>query len=83
MASFGVRKIDKEDVIWRNGLPVTRPERALVDMRLDHEDPSLIENALQDAIKQNIIDPSRLDAILASTCKNKHHAALFMPLRRV
>ena len=37
--NFAVREIDENDVAWVDGLPVTKPERTLVDLCLDFEDP--------------------------------------------
>ena len=48
-AAFAARAIDAEDVSWEQGLPLTRPERTLIDLRLDSEDPSLIADAYLDA----------------------------------
>lgn len=49
-ASFATRVIDRRDVTIAEGLPVTRPERTLVDLCLDFEDPSLVEDAFRDAM---------------------------------
>lgn len=48
-ASFAARAINAEDVSWEQGLPLTRPERTLIDLCLDSEDPSLIADAYRDA----------------------------------
>lgn len=48
-ASFAIRSIDPFDVTWIKGLPVTRPERTLVDLCLDNEEWSLVEDAFYDA----------------------------------
>lgn len=48
-ASFAARAINDEDVSWEQGLPLTRPERTLIDLCLDSEDPSLIADAYRDA----------------------------------
>jgi hypothetical protein len=49
-ASFAKRQITFGEVFWVEGLPVTCAERTLVDLCLDYEDPSLIEDAFDDAI---------------------------------
>ena len=43
--SFVKREIAERDIVWLDGLPVTKPERTLVDLCLDCEDPSLIIDA--------------------------------------
>lgn len=48
-AAFAARAINAEDVSWEHGLPLTRPERTLIDLCLDNEDPSLIADAYRDA----------------------------------
>ena len=40
----------EEDVVWREGLPVTRVGKTLLDLWEDGEDPSLVGNALVDAV---------------------------------
>lgn len=63
-ASFATRAVDEEDIAWIDGLPVTKGERTLVDLCLDFEDPSLIEDALRDAASKGL-DFDRL-ALLVS-----------------
>ena len=63
-ASFATRAVDGKDVAWVDGLPVTKPERTLVDLCLDFEDPSLVEGALRDAARKGL-DFGRL-ALLVS-----------------
>ena len=48
-AAFAARAINAEDVSWEQGLPLTRPERTLIDLCLDSKDPSLIADAYRDA----------------------------------
>lgn len=79
-AHFGVRNIDESDVAWKGGLPVTRVERTLVDMCLDCEDPSLVEDAFRDAKAQGIIDSAKLDNLLDKLSRNKRRATLLEPL---
>lgn len=62
-ASFVTRAIDPRDVTVVEGLPVTRPERTLVDLCLDFEDPSLIGDAFCDAATKGL-DTGRIRAIL-------------------
>lgn len=62
-ARFSMRAIDPDDVTIVEGLPVTRPERTLVDLCLDFEDPSLIEDAFRDAMAKGL-DTRRIKVIL-------------------
>ena len=48
-ATFVTRRVERKDVSFSEGLPVTMPERTLVDLILDDEDPSLVNDALIDA----------------------------------
>lgn len=72
---FGIRRVEREDVSFEFGMPVTRPERTLVDLVLDHEDPSLIHDAYQDALEHGI-DDERLQAIANRLCTSKKDAAI-------
>lgn len=67
-ARFGVRDIAHEDVTWIQGIPITRPERTLVDLYIDREDPSLIADAFVDAVR-NSVDLNRLRSLAQ---KNEH-----------
>ena len=64
-ATFSVRKINPQDVAWVRGLPLTRPERTLVDLCLDNEDPSLIADAYRDAERAGL-DFARLGELVES-----------------
>lgn len=64
---FGVRSIDREDVTFECGIPVTKAERTLVDLVLDGEEPSLIRDAYLDAVRAGL-DRARLDALVGSEC---------------
>ena len=68
-ANFALRKIDIEDVTWIKGLPVTRPERTLVDLCLDNEDWSLVEDAFNSTSNLNF---ARLEEIVAHQSKRKN-----------
>ncbi len=61
-ARFSKREIAGEDVTWRQGLPLTKPERTLVDLCLDQEDPSLITSAFCDAETKRL-DFARLEQL--------------------
>lgn len=47
--SFAQRRVDPDDTIFKGGMVVTRPERTILDLALDGEDPSLVADALADA----------------------------------
>jgi hypothetical protein len=66
MALFTVRAIDAEDVALVGGMPVTRPERTVVDLAIDDEDPSLVEGALADALRPGSrpFDVGRLERLV-------------------
>lgn len=70
-ASFARRDIDPKDVTWISGLPVTRAERTLMDLVLDDEDPSLVEDALADAARKGL-DLSRLRELAGSQPSGRH-----------
>lgn len=72
---FGIRQVDREDVSFEFGMPVTRPERTLVDLVLDHEDPSLIHDAYQDAVGRGI-DSEHLQALATRLCTSKRNATI-------
>ena len=48
-ARFSVRHVSRRDVSFERGIPITRPERTVFDLMLDHEDPSLVADVLRDA----------------------------------
>ena len=61
---FGVRDITRNEVSFASGIPVTSIERTLVDLVLDGEDPSLVEDALSDA-REKGLDEERLIRLAA------------------
>lgn len=63
-ASFAVRTVDEEDIAWVDGLPVTKAERTLVDLCLDFEDSSLVEDALRDVARMGL-DFDRLELLIS------------------
>lgn len=67
-ASFAVRRVDPDDVSWIKGLPVTQPERTLVDLCLDNEEWSLVEDAFKSA---ESLDYDRLVKIIADQPESK------------
>ena len=48
-ARFGIRGVPRDDVSFIEGIPVTGAERTLVDLVLDGEEPSLVQDAFADA----------------------------------
>lgn len=48
-ASFALRIIQRDEVVFIHGLLVTRPERTVSDLVIDDEDLSLIADVLRDA----------------------------------
>lgn len=67
-ASFGIRNIDRADIVFIDRLPVTRPPRTIFDLVRDHEDHSLIEKVLQDATKADAsFDFKRMKELFAGT----------------
>lgn len=67
-ASFAIRRVDPDDVSWIRGLPVTRPERTLVDLCLDNEEWSLVEDTFSFA---GNLDYDRLVKIIAGQPESK------------
>ncbi|WP_039885961.1 type IV toxin-antitoxin system AbiEi family antitoxin domain-containing protein [Mobiluncus mulieris] len=67
-ASFAIRRVDPDDVSWIKGLPVTRPERTLVDLCLDNEEWSLVEDSFNSA---GNLDYDRLVKIIADQSERK------------
>lgn len=76
LARFGKRVVAREDVVFRQGVPVTKMERTISDLILDNEDPSLVADALQDALHANqTFDVERLaDLLSESRTKSVAHA---------
>lgn len=63
---FGVRNIAREDVTFERGIPVTTVERTVFDLVASSEDPSLVADALRDAVRENEdFDFRRLENLLA------------------
>lgn len=61
---FTTRVVNQADITWLHGLPVTKPERTLVDLCLDFEDPSLVEDALREAAWQPSFDFEHLEELV-------------------
>lgn len=65
-ARFSVRHVSRRDVSFERGIPITRPERTVFDLMLDREDPSLVADALRDAVfSSGGFDFARLEEMLA------------------
>lgn len=65
-ARFGARKVFRNDVSFIEGMPVTGIERTLVDLVLDREEPSLAEDAFDDARTKGL-DMAKLERVAAKT----------------
>ena len=78
-AAFAARAINAEDVSWEQGLPLTRPERTLIDLRLDSEDPSLIADAYRDA-RDIGLDYKRLGKLVRETSATPKREKALEPL---
>lgn len=52
-ARFGRRTVERAEIEYIHGLPVARVERAIADIVLDNEEPSLARRALAEALKGN------------------------------
>lgn len=77
--SFVKREIAEQDIVWLDGLPVTKPERTLVDLCLDCEDPSLILDAYNDALGRGL-DIQRLRGLVEENSKTAKRRELMAPL---
>mgnify|MGYP001656710350 FL=1 len=65
MVSFAKRLVQRDEVSFIRGLPVTRPERTVFDLVADDEDLSLVADALRDAVHANRdFDCGKLDGFL-------------------
>lgn len=80
--SFVKREIAERDIVWLDGLPVTKPERTLVDLCLDCEGPSLIIDAYNDALGRGL-DIQRLKEFVKENSKTAKRRGLMMPLLMV
>lgn len=80
--SFAKREIAEQDIIWLDGLPVTKPERTLVDLCLDCEDPSLIIDAYNNALGRGF-NTQRLEELVKESSKTAKRRELMMPLLMV
>ena len=78
-AAFAARAINAEDVSWEHGLPLTRPERTLIDLCLDSEDPSLIADAYRDA-RDIGLDYERLGKLVRETSATPKREKALEPL---
>lgn len=70
---YRMRVLPDQDVIVRVGLPVTTPERTIVDLVENREDLSLVAAALRDADRQFHLDMSRLEDLLAPLAARNGH----------
>lgn len=80
--SFAKREIAEQDIVWLDGLPVTKPECTLVDLCLDCEDPSLITNAYHDALERGL-NTQRLEKLVEENANTAKRRELMRPLLMV
>ncbi len=78
-AAFAARAINAEDASWEQGLPLTRPERTLIDLCLDSKDPSLIADAYRDA-RDIGLDYERLGMLVRETSATPKREKALEPL---
>lgn len=62
--TFVVRKIEREDVEFTRGYPVTTPERTVADLLRDHDDPSIIASAFRSAMTKGC-SPDKIERYLS------------------
>jgi hypothetical protein len=76
LTRFGKRIVAREDVVFQQGVPVTKMERTISDLILDNEDMSLVADALQDALHASqAFDLEKLAGFLCeSQPKNAAHS---------
>lgn len=71
---YRTRVLPDEDVVIRDGLPVTTRERTIADLVEDLQDLSIVADALRDAARQSRLDTDRLAELLAPLAgRNGHH----------
>lgn len=81
LARFGRRAVSREDVVFQQGVLVTKMERTVYDLVLDDEDMSLVADALRDALHANHgFDLKRLVAFLYESYPKDMAYALFEEL---
>lgn len=77
-ASFAVREVPFSEVSIVEGMPVTSAERTVFDLVADHEDDSLVADALRDACQRSgKFDFAKLRCLLASKYGEKKAARIF------
>ncbi len=72
---FGVREVNRRDVFFDKGFALTRPERTILDLILDNEDPSQVLDALRDA-RRGDFDFKRFAVLLGEAFGAEHGAEL-------
>ena len=48
---------------WYGAVPITKPERTLVDCAIDHLSPDLLRQAVDQAISRGLVDMSALAVV--------------------
>ena len=70
------RSLDESDVTMAGTLPVTTLERTFADLILADEDPSLVDDAMQDAARAGrVLDEVRLGELLGPAAKRNGYAS--------
>lgn len=65
--NFAVRHVRRDEVFFKNGFPVTLPERTIFDLVVDNEDQSLVVDALRDAChNERSFDVNKLKMLLVT-----------------
>lgn len=62
--SVAIRHVDREDVDFEHGFAATRMERTLIDLVLDDEELSLVQDAYEDAADKGL-DVTRLRGVVS------------------
>ena len=66
--------VARDEVLWRDGLPVMRPEAAIASLVRGKEDPSLVADAFVDAVRRYgaaSLDIGRLEELLGERAFSK------------
>ncbi len=85
---YRTRVLPEQDITVHDGLPVTTRERTIADLLEDHQDLSIVGNALRDAARQSRLDMDRLTELLGPLAERNGHrkgdgAALLGELLRI
>jgi hypothetical protein len=70
---YRTRSLPKQDVVVRDGLPVTTRERTIADLVEDRQDLSLVAGVLRDAAQQSRLGLDRLSELLSPLAERNGH----------